>query len=259
MKSSSSLTRAFLCDCPLDGYKICYNGCMSELEFIDLLSKHDIKLNTKQLEQFKIYAQFLKEYNEKINLTAITELEEVYEKHFYDSLLLSFNKKMEGTLVDVGTGAGFPGVVIKIAFPDMHIILVEPLKKRCIFLSELIDKLGLENIDVINDRGEDYALMHREQYDFVTARAVTNLSALIEICGAMVKVDGYFIALRGLNGLSELEASKNAYQKMGFKLEKINEYHLSDSSLRVIADLKKLKSTPVKFPRNYSMIKRKPL
>ena len=218
-----------------------------------------IRLEQRQIEQFREYASFLKEYNEKINLTAITETEEIYEKHFYDSLLLAFHSKMEGSLVDVGTGAGFPGVVLKIAFPDLRVILIEPLKKRCVFLNELIAKLGLKDIEVINDRGEDYSLLHREEYDFVTARAVTNLSALIEICGAMVKVNGYFVALRALSGQKEISEAKNAIAKMGFKIEDVLEEKLSDGSIRVIGYLRKDKASPLKFPRNYSMIKRKPL
>lgn len=232
---------------------------MRENEFIEELNNHGIRLEQRQIEQFREYASFLKEYNEKINLTAITETEEIYEKHFYDSLLLAFHSKMEGSLVDVGTGAGFPGVVLKIAFPDLRVILIEPLKKRCVFLNELIAKLGLKDIEVINDRGEDYSLLHREEYDFVTARAVTNLSALIEICGAMVKVNGYFVALRALSGQKEISEAKNAIAKMGFKIENVLEEKLSDGSIRVIGYLRKDKASPLKFPRNYSMIKRKPL
>lgn len=232
---------------------------MHENEFIDKLKENDIVLDETQIEQFRTYAEFLVEYNEKINLTAITKIEEIYEKHFYDSLISSFGKELKGTLVDVGTGAGFPGVVLKIVYKDLKVILVEPLKKRCAFLNELIDKLKLENIEVVNERGEEYSLLHREEYDFVTARAVTNLSALIEICGAMVKVNGYFLALRGLNGQEELKEAKNAIAKMSFKIDEVKEEELSDSSKRVIAYLKKTKASPLKFPRNYSMIKRKPL
>ena len=232
---------------------------MREIEFIEELNSHGIRLEQRQIEQFREYAAFLKEYNEKINLTAITEIEEIYEKHFYDSLLLAFHSNMEGRLVDVGTGAGFPGVVLKIAFPDLRVILIEPLKKRCVFLNELIAKLGLKDIEVINDRGEDYSLLHREEYDFVTARAVTNLSALIEICGAMVKVGRYFVALRALSGQKEISEASNAIAKMGFKIEDVLEEKLSDGSIRVIGYLCKDKASPLKFPRNYSMIKRKPL
>ena len=232
---------------------------MTKEEFIKKLSVQNVNLNGVQIEQLDTYASFLKEYNEKINLTAICEYEEVLDKHFYDSLLLSFNKEIKGSLVDVGTGAGFPGVVLKIVYPDLKVILIEPLKKRCVFLNELIEKLGLKDIEVINSRGEDFSLTNREKYDFVTARAVSNLNMLIEICGAMVKVGGYFIALRGLNGKEEIENASLAIKKMGFDIENINEFELNDGSKRIIAYLKKIGPTPKILPRNYSIIKRKPL
>ena len=232
---------------------------MTKEEFIKKLSVQNVNLNGVQIEQLDTYASFLKEYNEKINLTAICEYEEVLDKHFYDSLLLSFNKEIKGSLVDVGTGAGFPGVVLKIVYPDLKVILIEPLKKRCVFLNELIEKLGLKDIEVINSRGEDFSLTNREKYDFVTARAVSNLNMLIEVCGAMVKVGGYFIALRGLNGKEEIENASLAIKKMGFDVENINEFELNDGSKRIIAYLKKIGPTPKILPRNYSIIKRKPL
>lgn len=232
---------------------------MTKEEFIKKLSVQNVNLNGVQIEQLDTYASFLKEYNEKINLTAICEYEEVLDKHFYDSLLLSFNKEIKGSLVDVGTGAGFPGVVLKIVYPDLKVILIEPLKKRCVFLNELIEKLGLKNIEVINSRGEDFSLTNREKYDFVTARAVSNLNMLIEVCGAMVKVGGYFIALRGLNGKEEIKNASLAIKKMGFDVENINEFELNDGSKRIIAYLKKIGPTPKILPRNYSIIKRKPL
>lgn len=232
---------------------------MTKEEFIKKLSVQNVNLNGVQIEQLDTYASFLKEYNEKINLTAICEYEEVLDKHFYDSLLLSFNKEIKGSLVDVGTGAGFPGVVLKIVYPDLKVTLIEPLKKRCVFLNELIEKLGLKDIEVINSRGEDFSLTNREKYDFVTARAVSNLNMLIEICGAMVKIGGYFIALRGLNGKEEIENASLAIKKMGFDVENINEFELNDGSKRIIAYLKKIGPTPKVLPRNYSIIKRKPL
>ncbi len=241
------------------GMNLLYNVDMQKNELRDCLKSCGINITDEQLKQLDTYADMLISYNEKINLTAITEKDQIYEKHFYDSLLLSFARTMEGCLVDVGTGAGFPGVVLKIVYPDLKVILLEPLNKRCIFLNELIKTLGLKDIEVINSRGEDYALSHREEYDMVTARAVTNLNALIEIAGAMVKVGGIFFALRGLNGNKEIIDAEKAYTKMGFVLKEKREFTLSDGSLRIIADLEKIKETPLKFPRNYSMIKRKPL
>ncbi len=228
------------------------------MDFIKELEKRNIILSDHMLEQLETYASYLKEYNEKINLTAITEHDEVFNKHFYDSLLL-MDRKLTGTLVDVGSGAGFPGVVLKIANPDLKVILIEPIKKRCIFLESLIEKLGLKDIEVINDRGEDYSIKHREEYDYVTARAVTNLNALIEICGAMVKVKGYFIALRGKDGLEELENADKAIKTMGFKMEVTYEQNLFDGSTRIISYLYKERKTEVKYPRKYSIIKARTL
>ena len=232
---------------------------MTKEEFIEKLSIQNINLSSGQIEQLDNYAAFLKEYNEKINLTAIDEYEEVLDKHFYDSLLLSFNKEIKGTLVDVGTGAGFPGVVLKIVYPELKVILVEPLKKRCIFLNELIIRLGLKDIEIVNSRGEDYSLVFREKYDFVTARAVSNLNILIEVCGALVKIGGYFVALRGLNGYEEIKNASDAIKKMGFEIEKSSDFLLNDGSKRIIFYLRKKEPTPKMFPRNYSIIKRKPL
>ena len=232
---------------------------MERETFIKLLSSHGLELSPLQLQQLDDYASFLKEYNEKINLTAITEYEEVLEKHFYDSLLLSFHKEMKGSLCDIGSGAGFPGVVLKICYPELKVDLVEPLGKRCVFLNELIKREGLEGIDVLNVRGEDLSRQAREKYDFVTARAVSSLNVLIEVCGALVKKDGYFIALRGKNGLEELKGAQRAFMEMGFKEEETFEEHLADDSLRIISFYKKKEVTRGKFPRKYSIIKQKPL
>ena len=227
---------------------------MKQNEFIEKLKERNITLTENQLKMFDVYAEYLKEYNEKINLTAITEYEDVLEKHFYDSLLL-IDRNIDGTFVDVGTGAGFPGVVIKIALPKLKVILIEPIKKRCVFLESLIEKLGLKDITVINERAEDYSLKNREKYDYVTARAVSNLNALIEVCGAMVKKDGYFIALRGKDGIEEIQNASNAIKQMGFEIENTNNESLTDGSLRIISYLKKIKETPNKYPRKYSIIK----
>lgn len=232
---------------------------MKLLELKETLLKHNIELNDGQLEQFDKYAKFLKEYNEKINLTAITDYEEIIEKHFYDSIICSTYKKLEGTLVDVGTGAGFPGVVLKITYPNLKVTLLEPLNKRCVFLNELIKLLNLKDIEVINVRGEDHSLKNREKYDYVTARAVTNLNGLIEICGAMVKVGGYFIALRGKDGLIEIEGAKGAIKTMGFEIEETHTDLLSDEATRITSFFKKVEKTKKSFPRKYSTIKKEPL
>ena len=228
-------------------------------EFKNLTTKRGLSLTKEQIEQLNIYSLFLTEYNEKVNLTAITKYEDILEKHFYDSLLPSFNKKLTGTLVDVGTGAGFPGVVLKICYPDLKVVLLEPINKRCVFLKELIEKLKLKNIEVITTRGEDYSINNREKYDYVTARAVTNLNNLIEVAGAMVKVGGYFIALRGASGIEEIEAADKAIKEMGFEIEETISESLPDGSIRIISYFRKIKASPKKYPRKYNIIKQRPL
>ena len=231
---------------------------MTFLMFQKALQERNIILTDKMCEQLDLYARYLKEYNEKVNLTAITDYEDVLDKHFYDSLLL-YDRKLEGSLVDVGTGAGFPGVVLKIVIPGLKVILLEPIGKRCAFLRSLIEKLGLKDIEVIQERGEDHSLNHRESYDYVTARAVSNLNSLIEVCGAMVRKEGYFICLRGKDGLEELKTASKAIEKMGFLIESTKEEKLMNGDARVISYLKKVKETPLKYPRKYNIIKKNPL
>ena len=231
---------------------------MTLQDFLSELKKRNIELDDRMIDQLNDYAAYLKEYNEKVNLTAITEYEEVLDKHFYDSILAA-DKDMKGTLVDVGTGAGFPGVVLKIVYPELKVILIEPIGKRCVFLNSLIEKLGLKDIEVINARGEDYSLEHREQYDYVTARAVSNLNALIEVCGAMVKKNGYFICMRGKDGEEEIANAKKAIETMGFMVENTRNEQLFNGDRRIIAYFKKVKPTPLKYPRKYNIIKKNPL
>ena len=231
---------------------------MTIKELEDRLQERGIVLTTQMAKQLDAYALFLQEYNEKINLTAITEYEEIIDKHFYDSLLAA-DGPMSGTLVDVGTGAGFPGVVLKIVFPGLKVILLEPLLKRCVFLEQLIGKLGLEGIEVVRGRGEEYSLQHREEYDYVTARAVTNMNKLIEICGAMVKINGYFIAMRGKDGIAELEEARKAVAAMGFEQTSLREEELGGHEKRIVAYLQKIRKTPLKYPRKYNIMKKEPL
>ncbi|MBR4461117.1 MAG: 16S rRNA (guanine(527)-N(7))-methyltransferase RsmG [Erysipelotrichaceae bacterium] len=231
---------------------------MTIKELEERLKERGIVLTPRMAEQLDCYAVFLKEYNEKVNLTAITDYDEIIDKHFYDSLLAA-DGNMSGTLVDVGTGAGFPGVVLKIVFPDLHVILLEPLLKRCVFLELLIEKLELQGIEVVRVRGEEYSLAHREEYDYVTARAVTGMNKLIEICGAMVRMNGYFIAMRGKDGVTELEEASKAITAMGFEQKALREEELGGHEQRVIAYLQKIRKTPLKYPRKYNIMKKEPL
>lgn len=228
------------------------------MDFQSSLKERNIIITDEMMQQLNFYSDYLIQYNQKVNLTAICEHDEIFDKHFYDSLLLA-DRKLEGTLVDVGSGAGFPGVVLKIAFPELEVLLLEPIKKRCIFLESLIEQLKLDKIKVINQRGEDYSILHRQEYDYVTARAVGNLNGLIEVCGAMVKRNGYFICLRGKNGHQELADAAIAIKTLGFEIESTKDEYLLGGDSRVISYLKKQKDTPIKYPRKYSIIKQHPL
>ena len=228
-------------------------------EFFKELEKHEIVLSSYQQNQFKKYEELLKEENKKINLTSITKQEEIVDKHFYDSSLFLFYKKIEGTLVDVGTGAGFPGVVVKIINPDIKLVLLEPIKKRCLFLEKLVKELGLKDVEIVNQRAEDYSILYRSNYNFVTARAVSNLNELIEVSGAMVKKDGFFICLRGKDGRKEIDNAKKAINTMGFSVQEIVDASLYDGSSRVISFFKKERETGVSFPRKDNIIKKNPL
>jgi len=194
-----------------------------------------------------------------MNLTAITEYEEIIEKHFYDCLLPLKNVGLSGKVCDVGSGAGFPGLVWKIVNPEVEFVLVEPTGKRCTFLNEVINQLGLEKITVINKRAEEYVLEEREVFDYVTARAVANLRVLSELCIPLIKVNGMFVALKGMHGDEEAEAAKHAMDVLGAELVNKENTNLDEGDNRVNLYYKKVKATPNEYPRNYGRIKKKPL
>ena len=202
-------------------------------QFQSELKKIDIDLSERQLAQFESYYNILVEWNEKINLTAITEKEEVYLKHFYDSITAAkYFPFEEGNLsiCDVGAGAGFPSLPLKIAFPNLKVTIVDSLNKRINFLEHLAEKLGLENVHFYHDRAETFGQNkdHREQYDVVTARAVAKMSVLSELCLPLAKVDGFFVALKGANGQEELEEGKSAITTLGGKVQKVDSFVLSN-------------------------------
>lgn len=234
---------------------------MKKEEFISLLSKNNVVLSEKQSLQFEKYLYLLQEYNKVMNLTGITEEEEVYEKHFYDSLLFSFNENMDGlSLIDVGSGAGFPGVPLAIAYPSLNVTLLEPLTKRCKFLEVVKNELGLSNVVIVNERAEDFSKKNEEKFDIAIARAVSKLNILLEISSQMIKVNGYFIALKGKIAQEEIEQAKNALKVLNFKIEKNKEDYLpSEEDSRANIFIKKLGITNKKYPRNYSQIKNRPL
>ena len=214
-----------------------------------------------QLNQLNKYQQLLKEKNQVMNLTGIVEKEEVFEKHFLDSLLFSFHEDLnDKKAVDVGTGAGFPGLVLAICYPNLHMTLLEPLTKRCNFLNEVITSLGLKNVEVVNERSEDYCKNHRETFDFAFARAVCKLNLIIESIVPLLKVNGYFVALKGKIYQEEINQSQNALKELNSQVEKVKENTLpSESDVRGNIFIKKLAKTNLKYPRNYGQIKKRPL
>lgn len=229
-----------------------------EKYFIDALKRNNVVLNDNQLAQFAIYADTLISYNEKVNLTAIVDREEIYVKHFLDSILPSFVYKIDGNICDVGAGAGFPSIPLKIIYPDIEVTIVEPIGKRVEFLKELCKKLEID-VNIVNARAEDFAKDYRESFDNVTARAVANLQILSELCIPLVKVGGQFIVLKGNKGEEELNLARNAITKLGGKVTDINNQHLIDDIQRVNILITKVSKTQLTYPRNYSKIKSKPL
>ncbi|MBQ3008832.1 MAG: 16S rRNA (guanine(527)-N(7))-methyltransferase RsmG [Oscillospiraceae bacterium] len=231
---------------------------IDRIRFVQTLKKYDIELTEKQLEQLDTYAQIMVEYNEKVNLTAITDPQGIEEKHFLDSLLFANNPLVKGKVADVGTGAGFPGIVTKIYKPEIDLTLIEPTGKRCTFLQYALDTLGLEG-SVVKERAEEAARKQwREQFDVVTARAVADMRVLSEYCIPLAKVGGHFIAMKG-DGEKELTPAMNAISKLGGKYVKMENFSLPDESKRCLIVCRKEKETPKVYPRNGGKIAKAPL
>ena len=235
---------------------------MNRLELEKLLIE-TFEINDQAvLDSLYIYYEMLYETSKVMNLTTIVELEEAYIKHFYDSLLMSkvVDLTKELTLADIGTGAGFPGLVLKIVYPNLKVILIEPIGKRCKFLQSVIDRLELKDIYVVNERAEDAVKKYRESFDIVTARAVASLNILSEICVPFVKINGLFIALKGSSYQEEIDNACQAVGKLKVKLIKkvLLELPLKLGE-RSILVYKKTESTPNIYPRLYAKIKKNPL
>lgn len=229
--------------------------------FVEELKKINIDVSDTQLKQLEIYYELLVEYNNKMNLTGITEKNQVYLKHFYDSLTINkiINLNSIKSLCDVGTGAGFPGLVIKIIFPNIEVTLVDSLNKRIEFLKIVIGKLGLKKITTLHSRIEDFGKNTREKYDVVTARAVAPLNILLEYCLPLVNRGKYFIPLKA-NISREILEIEHAKKELKCELVDKKEFLLPyENSVRTILKFKKLENTNKKYPRPYSQIKKKPL
>lgn len=235
---------------------------MNRLELEKLLIETFEIKEQSVLDSLYIYYEMLYETSKVMNLTTIVELEEAYIKHFYDSLLMSkvVDLTKELKLADIGTGAGFPGLVIKIVYPNLKVTLIEPIGKRCKFLQSVIDRLELKDIYVINERAEDAIKKYRESFDIVTARAVASLNILSEICVPFVKINGLFIALKGSSYQEEIDNACRAVGKLKVKLTKkvLLELPLKLGE-RSILVYKKTESTPNIYPRLYAKIKKNPL
>lgn len=234
--------------------------------FTKNLAQYGINLTEKQKQQFATYYQELIATNEKVNLTRITDEEEVYSKHFYDSVtpLLEFKTLFAGnkTLCDVGAGAGFPSLPIKILQPDLKVTIIDSLGKRLNFLKDLIEKLDLKNVTLVHSRAEDAGKNPelREKFDLVTGRAVARMSVLSEYCLPLVKKDGYLIALKGPKAQEELNDAKKAIKILGGEVKEVKELVLPDSTdERTLIVIKKVSSTPNKYPRQAGTPARKPL
>ncbi len=231
---------------------------MNKEEFIIELKKLSININEEQMMLLDKYYQILIDYNQKVNLTSITSQEDVYLKHFYDSLTIvkAIDLKEKLKICDIGSGAGFPGLVLKILFPNLDVVLIDSLNKRVEFLNLVIDELNLKNIVAIHVRGEDYAKIHREEFDLVVSRAVAKLEVLAEICLPLVKVHGYFLAMKA-NIDDELQNSKLIISKLSAKVEKAISFDLSKSGgHRTLILCQKGKPTNSIYPRDFRIIKK---
>lgn len=234
----------------------------------DICKKINIEISDKQVNQFNTYYEMLVEKNKVMNLTAITEKDEVIVKHFIDSIaVIPYLKEMDVlnngiSIIDIGTGAGFPGLPLKIMLPEIRFTLLDSLNKRVGFLNEIISELGLEDIEAVHGRAEDYAIniKYRECYDICVSRAVANLSTLSEYCIPFVKKNGLFISYKAGDSEDEINNSKNAIKMLGGKIKKVEDFILPESDAqRVFVIVDKLNNTEKKYPRKAGIPSKKPL
>lgn len=232
--------------------------------FYDSIKEFGLCLNDHQIAQFVEYYELLTEWNGFMNLTAITEFEEVCTKHFIDSISLckALDCTKDLSVIDVGTGAGFPGIPLKIAFPNLKITLLDSLGKRVKFLNEVIDRLELENIGAIHGRAEDFAKpdLLREKFDLCVSRAVANLSTLSEYCLPYVKIDGFFVSYKSEKISDEMQTAQRAIALLGGDLYDQKEFILPNSDIyRNLFQIKKVRETPKKYPRKAGLPSKEPL
>lgn len=229
---------------------------MNEKEFKEYLLKLNIDIAEEELKKFETYKELLKEYNKKFNLTSITEDESIYLKHFYDSLYLMTTSEFKNkkTFLDIGTGAGFPGLALAIMNKNMLFTLVESNQKKCMFLSLVKEKLDLKNVEIINQRAEEYTKVNREKFDIVSSRAVSHLKILSELELPALKVSGYFLPLKS-SIEDELNETIDFLNELDCTVEKLYKYELPiENSERTIVVIKKNKITKTTYPRKYSQI-----
>jgi 16S rRNA (guanine527-N7)-methyltransferase len=228
-------------------------------EFLIATNELGFPLSDTQISQFHLYYDLLNEWNQKINLTALTSESDILEKHFYDSLLLAPFLKENHNLLDIGSGAGFPGIPIKIVFPQLEIVLLEPTGKRARFLELVIASLKLQKIQVINERAENYVKQKRETFFYVTARAVAPLAVLNELALPFIAIGGTFFPMKAKDTETEIAHSLSGIIRLGGKYKKINSFLLPSNEMRTIIEIEKEKPTPKKYPRQFGEIKNHPL
>lgn len=233
-------------------------------KMVQRLKKLNISLSQKQIEQFHQYYELLIEKNKVMNLTTITELDEVIDKHFIDSLAIVTTQqwKENKKIIDIGTGAGFPGIPLKIAFPELAVVLLDSLNKRVKFLEEVIQVLGLEKIEAIHGRAEDFARekAYREQFDLCVSRAVANLATLSEYCLPYVKIGGKFISYKSAQVREELKSAQKAVQLLGGEIKGVEEFTLPDTEIRrTFILIEKKNKTQKVYPRKSGMPSKQPL